>query len=1174
MSVGSCPNKNSDEWKEIFTMSGENEELAMETWRNFIPPGRSTPYSLDENLNEEAEEAEDTATEYEDYEEPVPEPGNFDEAIKKVKIFIRQKRIELLNTRVKNQEKKKIDLKNLEKLITDLEGAESINAFVEDAYTKAKTMSIGLSKLLKKYRSSEQTAEDKKELLDTLVYIHDFAKGYSILDDITKIDIDKYFSNPTPNLPESKKTPRQKLSEAIAIRDAIKRDFNENIIPLMAETLVNFRSNKGNKTILENIKYLENKITGIESSVVSEEKKQKQLVNEKKELKKWQDLLLDKQKMQEILTMTGKDESFLDSWVSPLISSKDSALALFAKMIKSAYEEARMEDVAEQIEGVDALKKFKADTGRSVNNPAIFNKGLFEEILIIKRDKNGKAVRDPKTNEVIFEKTNAFVQKFDVNAYSTAQFNFRQANPKPKLEEGATEDDKAIFSQKLKEYNKKLGIWYSQNRQAKSSEEIMKIKADKYKFVKLGIMTETDWEEWLAEVEWQDKRTGVKTFRGELSEPANKYLNPAWEKLYDKDGKPISNAGKYHKFLTDIYFEGQALLPEAKRNGYILPSIEMSAWERAARKGVYQTAKTSIKEATTIRDYDEEIYGVANASEEDVKMLPVYYTQVMTTDNMSVDLLSSVLRFNSMARRYSASNKLYPEITAFKSIIGSRDVIKLGKQGQSLINKTAEKLGYSNEVIKSGEKSNSEFHLTAFLDMVVYGESQKAEQLMGLEVSKIANSLMGIAAVTTISMDALKGIANNIQGNIQVLIEAQGGEFFNKKNLVKGNAKYWSSVAGCLADFGRPTPESWLGQLNLRYDPIQGNFKDEYGKNVSASVANKLFRTNTLFFNQNAAEHEIQVKTMLTLMDATKVIDKATNKEITLLQAHEKYGPDLYEVTKNPDGTKSRAYKVEIDVTNADGTVVRVNFEEKNRQEFMNTLHALNKRMHGVYNEFDKGVLQRHSAGRLLMMYRKHLVPGYKRRYSGLYYDEELGTVVEGMYWTFYKTLIKDLIVYKKNIIKDWSTYTPFQKSQIRKVLAELTIILSLLAVMSLMMAMGGDDDDEDALNKSYAYNFLMYQALRMRSETSSYLPVIGLFDVWRLVKSPSAATSTVDRSLTFLNQIMPWHITEEYERRTGPWEKGDNKAYAAFLKVMGFTGNNFHPDEAVKAFEFSFVSK
>ena len=86
-----------------------------------------------------------------------------------------------------------------------------------------------------------------------------------------------------------------------------------------------------------------------------------------------------------------------------------------------------------------------------------------------------------------------------------------------------------------------------------------------------------------------------------------------------------------------------------------------------------------------------------------------------------------------------------------------------------------------------------------------------------------------------------------------------------------------------------------------------------------------------------------------------------------------------------------------------------------------------------------------------------------------------------------------------------------------------------------------------------------------------SYLPVVGLIDIYRLVKSPSAATSTVDRSIKLLNQIMPWNITEEYERKEGPWQKGDNKAYAAFLKVMGYTGNNFYPSEAVKSFESSF---
>jgi hypothetical protein len=1166
--LGSCPNKNSDEWNEIFAMAGENEELAMELWRDYIPPGRTVPYGQDEDLNSE-KEIDENSLEYIEIEDTDPE--SFTEAIKKVMIWLRQKRIELSNKKLANQEQKKEALKKLEDTINKLEGAESINAFVEDAYIRAKGAAKQLDRVMRNYRNEEQTAESKKKLLDDLVQINDFATGFSILDEISKVDIDKYFSNPTPNLPESKKSPRQKLSEAIAIRDALKRDFVQNAIPLMAEVLVNVRSYKGNRSILENIRFYENKIESIQNSSVSEAKKEKDIAYETKELNKWKELLLDKDKMIELLTITSKDESFLDSWVSPLISSKDSALSLFAKLVKSSYEEARMQDIAEKDEAIEFLKTFQAETGRSFQNVANFNKGIYEEILIVKKDKDGKTVRDPQTNEVVFDKTMAFVQKIDFNAYKKAKYEFLTQNPKPKLAEDATADEKAIYSQKLKEFYKKLNVWYSNNTKPKSTKEIQQIKADKYLFVKLGILTEKDYEEWLDTVEYTNTRTGVKSFKGILAEPSAKYLNPAWEKLYNEEGDPISSAGRYHKKLTDLYFAGQALLPEAKRNGYMLPSIEMSDWERTARRGVVNAAKVGITDSFKIKSYDQEVYGVGNLSEQSVQMLPVYYTQMMTSDDISVDLLSSVLRFNSMARRYDASNKLQSEISAFKSIIGDRKIAKLSKKGDVLLNKTAKQLGYEKEMLISNDPSRSEFHLKGFLDMVVYGESQKAEQLMGLEVSKIANTLMGIAAKTTLSLDFLKSMANNIQGNIQVLIESAGGEFFNKSNLAKANLKYWSTVNGSLADFGRLTPESWQGQLVERYDPIQGNFKDEYGRDVSVGVANKLMRSNTIFFMQHFGEHEVQVKTMFALMDATKVIDKETNEEITLLEAHEKYGPDLYEVTKNPNGTKSYSYKVEIDVYKPDGTIVRKNFEEKDRQDFMNTLHALNKRMHGVYNEFDKGVIQRHSGGRLLMMYRKHIVPGYTRRYSNIYYDDELGSSVEGIYRTFHKTLIRDLFVYRKNIIKEWSTYTPFQKSQIRKVLGEVSIIMTLLTMIGTLMLMAGDDDDEESIDKTYLYNFINYQAKRMRSETMSYLPVIGAIDIYRLVKSPSAATSTVDRSIKLLDQIMPWNITEEYERKEGPWEKGDSKAYAAFLRVMGYTGNNFNPAEAVKSFESSF---
>ena len=411
----------------------------------------------------------------------------------------------------------------------------------------------------------------------------------------------------------------------------------------------------------------------------------------------------------------------------------------------------------------------------------------------------------------------------------------------------------------------------------------------------------------------------------ELTEPSDRYLNEKWKKLYDTEGNPISPEGEYHKYLTDIYLKDQELLPTAQRLGLVLPSIPMENWERLQRQGAIKTAKTSLQDAFTITARDQAEYGVetleqnqkskedkkkkltkeeedalfeeqknrldpsryqsAGLSGESLSFLPVYYTQPMSVDDVSVDLIGSVLKFGSMARRYNAMNKLNAEITAFRTIIGKRAVPETNSKGEPIYNVVAKRLGYDEYIRQNGE-SYSKKHVDAFIDMVIKGESQQAETIFGLEVSKIANTFMGFSAITTIAADILKGTANNIQGNIQVLIEAVGGEYFNTKNLAVGKTKYWSKVGGAITDFSKLKPESWLGQLVERYDPIQGTFKDEYGKNVSASVANKLFRTNTLFFNQNFAEHEIQVSTMLALFDATKVIDKATGEEITLLAAH------------------------------------------------------------------------------------------------------------------------------------------------------------------------------------------------------------------------------------------------------------------------------------------------
>jgi hypothetical protein len=187
--------------------------------------------------------------------------------------------------------------------------------------------------------------------------------------------------------------------------------------------------------------------------------------------------------------------------------------------------------------------------------------------------------------------------------------------------------------------------------------------------------------------------------------------------------------------------------------------------------------------------------------------------------------------------------------------------------------------------------------------------------------------------------------------------------------------------------------------------------------------------------------------------------------------------------------------------------------------------------------------------------------------------DQELGSFTEGYYRTFWNTVIQDLRNYEFDIRKNWANYSAFEKAQIRRFLAEIAFIVSSTALVMILKSMA-DDDDEEEMKKSAIYNHLLYQAIRMQSETKQYLPLYGARDMWRIVKSPSAVITSVDKTTKFINQafVSIYDADERYYKRaTGQWEKGDNKTWAYFLKMMGLNGYDFNPAEAVKGFESTF---
>jgi hypothetical protein len=1098
-----CPIKTSKEYIKILNDVNGNDTRAEEEWiRQGFDLNKDLNYIPDVELADTSEVKKD----------------DISTMVDKIWVHLEKQLKILQGQKLINQTAKEERQKKLTDEFRHLEGINSINMFVKDSYDKA----LEIEKLMKAIINKKDDGTDKfkKDRIVELTNLNTFANSYNILDEISKADIYSFFTAKEGEEEVSEKTGktiREMLTDAISIRKAVKEQYIKQGIPLMASFLLNYKSLSIDDAINKELVELVKKLEAEKISAKPNDKKIKAITER---IAKFQSFTQTQESMEELLKFASRDEGALEFWFGPLISNEDASLGLFAKAIKTEFEGARQLDIDIAKLAGKQFTKYKDSQSESRDTPAKFNEGLYEELISHGKNNNG---------EPTITKRMAFVQKYDINKYNEAQNKLYSAT---KL--GPNPTDAEIIANSNFEANKStiLRDWYAKNAQKKSDEEIDKILLEKNKLVNNGIWNQEDYDKWHKSV-LQIKKDGTKIYMKEFSEPADMYLNKKWEALYDKNDKPKNAKGEYHSFLLNLYLDAQEKVPDAQKRGYILPSIHKRSIERSSIKSVI---KDKFKDMTSIRG-DETDFNLSNLSDEGAKFIPVYYTQDMDADEVSLDLIRSVELYSQMANKYEAVNNISAETSMFKAIIGDREVAETNSKGVAVLDSLANKLGIKSNIKKQGE-ANSKRHVDAFINMQLYNEMQNAEILGNYSMGKLTNLALGYSAITSIAADLLKGMANNLQGNIQLIIEANSSEFFSRKDLRKGKLYYAKNLTSFLSDFGKPTAESLVGNLVNHYDALQGNYKDQYGKNVSGSVFAKLMRTDTLFFNQHFGEHEIQVSAMFALMEATKVTDTNTGETISLLEAYTKYG--LEEIEKNTD------------------------FTNKKKLDLQDRIHAISKKLHGVYNDFDKGTAQRYSVGRLAIMYRKHLLPGYKRRWGRLKADQELGSITEGYYMTFYNTMLKDLAKMKLNMMQNWSTYTPFEKAQIKRVMAETVIIFGTTAFIMLLMHAFGDDDDE---KKGYAYNFMLYELSRMQSETAAY---ISPQDAYRTVKSPSAMVSTVERMTKFVSQFfLTWDPEKlNYKRKEGVWNKGDNKSWAYFLKLMGFSGYNFTPEAAVKSFK------
>src|SRR3990167_3792070 len=839
--------------------------------------------------------------------------------------------------------------------------------------------------------------------------------------------------------------------------------------------------------------------------------------------------------LKELLREAREDETLVQAFTDETIGSKDAVLALFAKMVKRHMMESDEQSRQDAIDFETAFDEFILKTGVSRDFP----KKTFKDILEVIKDKQYSS----ETEKWELVEQLSLIQEYDITKYNEALEAFSD-----KLKQLAK--DKKIDT-------KHVGIqwakWFVKNTQINPD---WKAVVERRKS-ELGGNT-LDFKEWLDRntrpADPQFPYHEIIEIDGksyyplrELTIPSEDYKNKRWENLQ----KPGNEALKsFYDFVVKFYMDSQEAIPVHQRPGFIIQIRRKSTWERVQEGQSAKTiGKKTIEKSLKKVKEDEEIFGLRTETGEKYRTVPVYFTQKIDISDVSWDLASSMVRFRQMANNYKAMSSIHAEVILMQDIMNQRKVTETTSAGNPIYNAVSKAVGLKRTIHKT-EQNNLKAHFDNFIASVYYGESHIDHgTIAGLDIAKSTDILIKYTSMLQLAGNLMQGTANVIIGEILIRAEAAAGTMYKASDYRHGKGLYLRSMSDFFNDFNKIAKKSISGQLIDTFDAMQGKFRDHLGQEVGASKARKLFGSNTLFFLQNAGEHEMQISSFFAALYAFKVKDKdgkpilkADGKEMTLWDAYQ-----------NVDERGS----IYIDPRVA-------NF---NKEEFMNKIHALNKRLHGIYNNFDRPGAQRHAGGRLAMLFRNWLRPGWNRRWGrtrGRVFNYEANRWEEGNYKVFYrfiKNLVQQLSGKVGTDAANWNNLSDFEKGAIWATLWEIGALLTTIAVFQVLSRLG--DDDEDEKKKGWTENFILYQARRLQTELLFY---VHPGEAMKLIQSPTATMSAMNAIIKFANQLT--NPGEVYKRTTGIHEIGDIKLWARFqglIPIVAKMQQSRSPEESTK---------
>jgi len=980
----------------------------------------------------------------------------------------------------------------------------------------------------------------------------------------------------------------------------LEEQFMEDLVPIMADVMLPFHNKELDpkiQALIDNVQEhkrlaFNSKELKRDSQYIALKKRRdnKDITQEQFEtaaLKRNVELLKNKQILGRddiirAMRNAHKDKSAASYLFDPIMYSSEPLIQMFAKSVKAA--EFRKNDMTLEFK-YDLKQEYdKFAEGMDESDVAALNEDLLEEVEMDQFNF--------ETKEKSAIKTLSLTQPLLINKYNENQkqmyVELGKKYNKPARKDYKTDQELIAAkrewnnSNSKRKYDAEVNVWLQKNTEPidgwkdKMSEinkqlfkaKKLKIEAQQAGKAEAASMQDVKLQKLTKKLSFNVITVNGKTVpRGEWIRPKkSEYSNPKYEAIQADPKKK-----RYYDFMLKEFQAGQKMvgINRFSKNtwddfSYIMPSIRKQEFDRAREQGLISSTKDMLKEGFSTQSTDTQ-FGLYNEKSGELKKsVPVYYTGLEGSKNVSRDIASSIYGFRHMAHNFVAKSDIVGQVMLFRDIVKNRDTIKVDAAGVEYVNNIAKQIGIKMPVKEPGD-SYTYKHVDEFIDMIMFGQSEfKADFNIGnknYSANKIAGTLNSYMALNTLSFNFLQGANQVILDNMSMVNEAIAGEFDTTKDIAWAKAEYWKNGAA-ISDIGKFAPESKMGKALEFFDGMT-EFTDTEGNKIVGGKARKALSKDNLMFVQQGAEHELSATRMLALMK---------NLEGKLKDADGN-------VIMNEEGSPANLWDMLI-VDKKGKMSVDPKVKNFKKADFINLLQGLSRRTNQTKGNFDRSLLNRRWYGKLAMLFRNWMIPGIRRRYghggftgSTLQVDEELGAVTQGMYISFYNMLTESY--QKKQIpMTTYRTMTEMEKRNVKRTLVELS---SLVASFAIIAALSSIDDDEE----TYVTNFMLYQAKRYKMEMLQWTPLVGTKEAFRILKSPTATARPVEQGIALIEQVMFRELPHlvgipvnenkiYYQRKSGRYNKGDRKIRKKLndlIPVIRGLQKSQTPEEAAKWF-------